>query len=325
MKKSEEYFLEVANSLNISKTASRLYISQQDLSNHIRRLENQYGEKLFYRKPRLSLTPYGDALKRSLEKILVIEQGLENEFREIHDGSVGLIRMGIHFTRSRSIFPNILPRFNQQYPNVNVAVMYDETSNLKNMLLSGELDIIFGVNTIAPPELVKFEITSEKIFLLISDFLMVKHFNNNSKKICDDSLINGADLREFTNIPFIHNHEYSKAQQIINAYLDEQGIQLNKSFISTDHYGNIQLAANGIYACFCPQMMLQDADILNTGKKQGERLNAFLIRDVDYTLQISLLCSKYAFMPQYLRTFIDIIKEETIKASKQYEYGLINN
>ena len=35
------YFSELSKSLNMTHTANRLYISQQTLSNHIQRLENQ--------------------------------------------------------------------------------------------------------------------------------------------------------------------------------------------------------------------------------------------------------------------------------------------
>ena len=48
------YFSELAKDLNMTKTANRLYISQQTLSNHIQRLESYYGTPLFVRKPALS-------------------------------------------------------------------------------------------------------------------------------------------------------------------------------------------------------------------------------------------------------------------------------
>ena len=53
---SLHYFQELSKDLNMTKTAERLYISQQTLSNHIQRLEQYYNAPLFYRKPSLSLT-----------------------------------------------------------------------------------------------------------------------------------------------------------------------------------------------------------------------------------------------------------------------------
>ena len=39
------YFQELSKDLNMTKTAERLYISQQTLSNHIQRLEQYYGTR----------------------------------------------------------------------------------------------------------------------------------------------------------------------------------------------------------------------------------------------------------------------------------------
>ena len=53
------YFRELTKDLNMTRTAHRLFLSQQTLSNHIARLEKDCGTPLFYRKPRLSLTEAG--------------------------------------------------------------------------------------------------------------------------------------------------------------------------------------------------------------------------------------------------------------------------
>ena len=58
--KSFYYFKEVTVDMNITKTANRLYMSQQTLSNHILRLEKHFGVPLLYRKPSLSLTYAGE-------------------------------------------------------------------------------------------------------------------------------------------------------------------------------------------------------------------------------------------------------------------------
>ena len=52
------YFSELAKDLHMTRTANRLFISQQTLSNHIQRLEDYYGTKLFHRKPALPLPDY---------------------------------------------------------------------------------------------------------------------------------------------------------------------------------------------------------------------------------------------------------------------------
>lgn len=54
-----KYFLLVAEELNITRAAERLYISQQSLSNHISNMEKELDVKLFTRSPKLSLTYAG--------------------------------------------------------------------------------------------------------------------------------------------------------------------------------------------------------------------------------------------------------------------------
>ena len=58
MQVNQEIFLYVAEELSISKAAKRAFVSQQCVSDHINRLEKNYGVKLFTRKP-FALTEAG--------------------------------------------------------------------------------------------------------------------------------------------------------------------------------------------------------------------------------------------------------------------------
>ena len=56
---SLEYFIEIANELNISRAAQKLRISQQSLSVYLKNLESDYGNTLLIRGPRAKLTEAG--------------------------------------------------------------------------------------------------------------------------------------------------------------------------------------------------------------------------------------------------------------------------
>lgn len=60
--KSIEYFLITVEEMNITKAAERLYITQQALSSHIQRLEDEYGVTLFERRPTFRLTRAGQEM-----------------------------------------------------------------------------------------------------------------------------------------------------------------------------------------------------------------------------------------------------------------------
>ena len=70
-----KYFLLVAEELNITRAAERLYISQQSLSNHISNMEKELDVKLFTRSPKLSLTYAGDLLVETATQIPYLRPG----------------------------------------------------------------------------------------------------------------------------------------------------------------------------------------------------------------------------------------------------------
>jgi len=313
----------VADELNISKAAKKLFISQQGLSKQIKALEKEYGVPLFSRRPVFALTPYGEALKNSLEKKKIIEQSLGREFHNIQEGTIGTIKFGIHFTRARVILPKIYMRFQEQYPNVTLSVVYEETPRLKRMLLAGELDCMIGVNTVADDNLVEDNIITENIFLVMSRRLLQELFNEKSESVHRSFAKHGADLKMLNMLPFISNDSKSQAQSILNMFLAENNIQFDIHLQSTDHYGNILLAGIGTQACCCPQSILDAAAKFNQTKSTPDQLCAYRIKGLPPSLRISILRHQDGFYPQYLKTFHQIVREETIRSASVYEQGII--
>lgn len=63
MNPAENVFLILCEELNFTRATERCFMTQQGLSTHIRKLEEQYGTKLFIRKPRTELTESGKNIK----------------------------------------------------------------------------------------------------------------------------------------------------------------------------------------------------------------------------------------------------------------------
>ena len=93
-----KYFLTVAEELNITRAAERLYISQQSLSNHIANLERELDVKLFTRSPKLSLTYAGGLLVDTATEILDLHRQYLSKVGDINKQYVGALRVGISHT-----------------------------------------------------------------------------------------------------------------------------------------------------------------------------------------------------------------------------------
>ena len=88
--KSLEYFIEVANDLNITSAAQRLYISQQALSAQIQKLEQYYGVTLFERQPKMRLTYAGEQLLEGAKKIIKDSEEITNSLSDISRKGISL-------------------------------------------------------------------------------------------------------------------------------------------------------------------------------------------------------------------------------------------
>ena len=114
------YFSEAAKDLNFTKTAQRLFISQQTLSNHIARLEEAYQVKLFERKPRLMLTSAGETLLSFARDYKTSEENLKAQLTDISQRESAQLRIGCTPHRTSIVMPILAEEFAQRYPNVEL-------------------------------------------------------------------------------------------------------------------------------------------------------------------------------------------------------------
>ena len=99
--RSIEYFLITAEEMNFTRAAERLYISQQALSSHIKRLEEEYHVQLFARKPSLHLTLEGEQMVFYGKQILDSDKKMLAAFSDISTNCRGTLKVGISRLRSK--------------------------------------------------------------------------------------------------------------------------------------------------------------------------------------------------------------------------------
>jgi DNA-binding transcriptional LysR family regulator len=195
------YFKELTKDLNVTHTAKRLYLSQQTLSNHIARLEKWCGTPLFYRKPRLSLTPAGRYLLQFAEHTLQEEQQMKDTISDINEEQQGTIRFGASYARYCTLLPQILPVFSEKYPNVTIDITDDNAAPLITKMLSGDLDIILSPRKDILPTLDSTLLMATTVYLCVADSLLTKYYGEKAQSLKEKSL-HGANLVDFAKLPF---------------------------------------------------------------------------------------------------------------------------
>ena len=91
-----QYFVAVAESLHMTRTAERLHVAQPALSQAISRLERELGVMLFKRERRqLTLTAYGEYLLDRLRGPLSVLTSLPEELADLAKGEETTIRLNV--------------------------------------------------------------------------------------------------------------------------------------------------------------------------------------------------------------------------------------
>lgn len=143
-------FYIVAKHKHMTKASEELHISQPAISQSIKKLEDQLGGTLFLRSNKgMELTEEGKMFYNYVKGALELINNAENEFTSFKDLSKGEIKIGCSTTLTKLVLLDALKKFHSDYPNINVYITNDLTSNLINDLKLGKLDfVIFNESNI---------------------------------------------------------------------------------------------------------------------------------------------------------------------------------
>ncbi len=134
-------FLAVTQARSFSEAGRRLGLRQSTISQHIRRLEDEAGRRLFVRDTHSVIpTPDGEAMEGFARSILEANERARRYF----SGSQlrGRVRFGASEDFVSSRLPEVLADFVRLHPLVDLALTVDLSATLHQMLDAGELDLV---------------------------------------------------------------------------------------------------------------------------------------------------------------------------------------
>ena len=116
-------FVHVDNLLSFSKAAEALYLTQPTVTARIQGLERELGEPLFERMGRtIRLTDAGHSFLPHAQRALqAIKEG-SDAIATLRDVERGTLSIGTAPTIGTYVLPELLQRFNEQFPGVEVSI-----------------------------------------------------------------------------------------------------------------------------------------------------------------------------------------------------------
>lgn len=147
-----ETFLEVASSLNLTKAAERLYVSQSTITHCLQKLEKELDYALFIRrkgKRSVELTAQGEAFMPMARKWIILHQEMEQVKKNVARSlSIGTVDSAV-----LTVLPEVLQELSKQEHGLYVHVQTEHTPKIYAMVRNREVDVGLGTFDARLPEL----------------------------------------------------------------------------------------------------------------------------------------------------------------------------
>lgn len=148
--KDMQYVLTIANYGNLTKAAKALFLSQPALSIHLKQLESSIGTQLFERRGRCMVLTYaGEEFVKSAREITMKCFELEDRMIDIGKNVAIKLNIGYMVRQISTLFPTVMTEFLKLYPQSVVYAIDGHLASHEEHLLSGDLDMFFGYNSVS--------------------------------------------------------------------------------------------------------------------------------------------------------------------------------
>lgn len=302
-----EYFLVVAEEQNITRAAQRLYISQQSLSNHIRRLEKDFDTKLFERTPVMSLTYSGKKLARAAEQILAIKRQVTVEIDDINHHRRGNIRVGISHTRGRVLLPDILPGFKKAYPYVELSVVEGNTVELSDRISHGEIDLMIDFAPIMVSDIITVPIMTERLFICIPKWIIKEHFPGLSSDMIAAKMA-AAAVDDFIGYPFLMMTPGNQVRIMLDKLFVQEGL-IPRIALETENIETLlALCIKGMGITFYPELFVRNLGLPFKQPVENGEVSFFPLSDPITMGQLVIGYRQNMYVSDVTRNFIDFVQ-----------------
>ena len=158
-----KYYMEVTRTLNISRAAERLGISQPALSQAIKRLEIAFDSALLERsRSGIQLTKSGSRLAKSAHKLIEDFENLKSEIVNDSNDVTGHYTLGCHPSVAQYTVPYFMPTILKKYPKLHIEFKhYDLSRTVAAEVIDFKLDFGIVVNPTRNPDLVITELCKD--------------------------------------------------------------------------------------------------------------------------------------------------------------------
>jgi DNA-binding transcriptional LysR family regulator len=301
--KQLEIFVCVARTLNFSKAADEMFISQPSVSAQISALEKTIGSQLLVRNTKgVSLTKTGLDLLVYAQKILSLrDQAIQSVSGEDRNMS-GVIDIISSTIPAQHLLPEIISNFQKKWPNILFRLEQADSHRVQQDMSSFRFD--FGMIGTIPnaDRLNYFPVFNDELVLVIP---------NDVQQECEDIRENFAEYVRHT--PFIMRETGSGTRKEIETMLIKVGVDIRDLHVPAyfpDAHSILLAVSHGMGVSLVSKVaakLYTDAGLLKTVEMNSPQ----------FRRQIYLLHNKELWLSPIQQAFVDYARQYYLCPSGQ--------
>ena len=293
-------FRVVAETLNFTRAAERLHLTQSAVSHQIKALEKELGEPLFIRTKRgVKVSQIGKVALAHAERILDEAEAMREHVSGREHTPIGRVRAAAATQAFVHLFAPLFESFMRKHPRIELSFRTTvSTDQTITDILDGAADVGFASVPVYSPTLHVTELFEDELVLVVGK----KHPLANQQEVKVEQL-EGERLILF--------ERGASIRRTTDAFLKEANIRLKPALESNDTYFIKLMVEHGLGVSLLPGWAVRD-EVLD------EKLARLQIAGHHLRRKVAML-SLGRFLPSPTRLFLEYILQNKSRLQNMAE------
>jgi DNA-binding transcriptional LysR family regulator len=284
--KQLQYFVAICEELHFTRAAEKMEVSPPNISQQIKKLEEELGVLLFDRVgKKIVLTEAGAILHEHGAAVFGHLQQAKDAIAGLKQMQGGSLSIGVLPGDADLIFNTLLLNFHQTYPAISLSLL--ETMKVTEQVLDRSIDVGITIEPVSDERLTSISLFREEFSLVVSV----------NDPLAKENIISFNKLHTLKTIMFPPEHPYRK---LIDRLCMDNGFTLQPHMVTTTLSSLLQMVQTGVGTCILPRFLLDN--LHHTGIKVVH------LKNPTPTLDICLIYRSDRYVGYAMRTFIKTLR-----------------
>ncbi|KRE99354.1 transcriptional regulator [Paenibacillus sp. Soil766] len=284
--KQLQYFMAICDELHFTRAAEKMGVSAPNISQQIRRLEEEIGVLLFDRVgKRIVLTEAGSILHEHGAAVFTHLQQASEAIADLRQMQGGSLSIGVLPGDADLMFNALLLNFHQTYPTISLSLL--ETMKVTEQVLDRSIDVGVTIGPVIDERLTSIPLFHEEFALAVSS----------NDPLTTESFIPLNRLHSLKMVMFPPDHQCRK---LIDRFCMDNGFTLQPHMVTTTLSSLLQMVQSGVGYCVLPRLLLDNL--------HNKDIKVVQLRNPTPSQDICMIYRSDRYVGYAMRTFIKTLR-----------------